>query len=122
MKVLQANKDFFRSTNFQLNPGDKVLIKQSVATGWGKLAIVKRVMKSQVEVQVINVVPTEESNRFGTKNGLLDRSKNPENFFLRWAEKKNIWVGRKIKFFKDTGVMVGHSENWNPTILTTIFN
>jgi len=122
MKVLKSNKDFFRSSNLELNPGDKVLIKQSVATGWGKLAIVKRVMKSQVEVQVINVVPTEESNRFGTKNGLLDRSKNPENFFLRWSDNKKMNVGRKMKFFIDSGVMVGDSENWNPTILTTIFN
>ena len=116
-KVLKAGVDFQRT--FSINPkiDEKFLIKSCIATGWGKLVKVIRVMKTQVEVEVINVVPTEETNRFGTKNGFKDRR---EGFFKDWAWRKKVNVGRKEKFFKDTCVMVGMTEDWNPSILVKL--
>lgn len=119
MKVLVAGKDFVRAEKISPKVGEKFLIKQSIATGWGHLAKVTRVTKTQVEVEVVNLVPTEETNRFGTKNGLKDRH---QGFFEVWCWRKKASVGKKFKFFKDSCVMVGDSENWNPCVLTKLLN
>ena len=117
MRVLKAGIDFQRA--FEINPqeGENFLIKSVHPTGWAKLAKVTRVMKSQVELEIINVVPTEESNKFGTKNGLLDRH---EGFFSDWCFKKKVNVGKRVKFFRESGIMVGMSDSWKPIVLVEL--
>lgn len=117
MKVLKAGFDFVRA--FEINPsiGQEMLIKQSVATGWAKLAKVTKVTKTQVELEVLNIIPTEESNKFGTKNGLKDRT---DGFFMNWAARKKAFIGEKQKFFKESCVMVGCSNDWNPAVLAEL--
>ncbi len=119
MKVLKANTDFNRAFDITPSLGEEFLIKQSIATGWAKLAKVIRITKTQVELEVINIIPTEECNRFGIKNGLNDRF---EGFFKDWAFRKKSFIGEKIKFFKDSCVSVGSTNNWNPTVLAEITN
>lgn len=117
MKVLKAGLDFVRVSKINPNIGQEMLIKQSVATGWAKLAKVTKVTKTQVELEVVNLIPTEESNKFGTKNGFKDRC---EGFFKEWAFRKKVAVGKKHKFFKDSCVMVGCSNDWNPLVLAEL--
>jgi len=119
MKVLKSGIDF--KGTFGINPiiGDEFLIKQSVATGWAKLGKVTKVMKSQIELEIINVIPTEDKNAFGVKNPFANRE---QGFFETWATKKRIFVGKKLKFFKDSCVEVGDSNNWNKTVLAEIIN
>ncbi len=119
MKVLKANTDFNRAFDIEPKIGDIFLIKQSIATGWANLSIITRVTKTQVELEVINIVPTEESNRFGTKNGLKDRT---DGFFANWAFRKKVLIGKKFKFFKDSCVSVGSSNDWNPLVLAELNN
>ena len=116
MKVLKADIDFFKAKEINAEIGQKFLIKQSRATGWAKLAQVTRLTKTQIELEIINVIPTEESNRFGVKNGFKD-NRSMGGFFQDWAFRKKCLVGKKWKFFKDNGVMVGDSDNWNPSVL-----
>jgi hypothetical protein len=117
MKVLKSGIDFVRA--FDINPttGEQFLIKKAVPTGWAKLAKVTRVTKTQVEVEVINVIPTEESNKFGVKNGLKDRF---VGFFKDWDEQKRFAIGKKHKFWLKDGVFVGDTNNWNPTVLAQL--
>lgn len=121
MKVLKAGIDFTRASNIDAEIGQKFLIKKSIATGWGKLAKVTRITKTQIELQIINVIPTEESNRFGVKNGLVD-NRFIGGFFENWAFRKKCSVGKKLKFFKENCIQVGDSENWNPLILCKLTN
>lgn len=114
MKVLKAGIDFIRTTDVDPQIGQEFLIKQSIATGWAKRAKVIRVTPTQVELEVTNLIPTEESNKFGTKNGLKDRR---EGFFADWAFRKKAIIGKKFKFFKDTCIMVGDTNAWNPSTL-----
>lgn len=117
MRVLKAGVDFIAAANINPTIGQEFLIKQSIATGWASLVKVTRVLSTQIEVEIINVTPTEESNRFGVKNGLKDRF---EGFFEHWAFRKKVNIGTKHKFFKNTGVLVGSSNDWNPTILAEL--
>ena len=121
VKVFKANKDFTRAFVSDVLLNEKVLIKSNFATGWGTLAKVTRILNTQIEVEIINIVPTEESNRFGTKNGWdIERKENPENFFLRWAEWKKRVIGTKRKFFKETGIEVGSTNStWRSSSLCT---
>lgn len=118
MKVLKAGIDFQRAFEIDPQVGEQFLIKSNLATGWARLARVTRVMKSQVELEVTNVIPTEESNKFGTKNGLLDRG---EGFFEDWAFRKKALIGKRVKFFKESGIMVGmSSDSWRQTVLVEL--
>jgi hypothetical protein len=119
MKVLKAGIDFSRASNINPALGDTFLIKQAIATGWGKLARVTRITKTQVELEVINVIPTEETNKFGTKNGMNDRF---DGFFHDWAFRKKVQAGKKFKFFRDNGISVGDTDSWNPTVLCEFNN
>lgn len=119
MKALKAGLDFFRTSDVNPTVGEKFLIKQSIATGWANLAVVTRVMRSQFELKIINVIPTEESNRFGTKNGLKD-NREIGGFFKEWQRNKKLRIGRKVKFFRSSGIMVGQTSNWNPDCLAEL--
>lgn len=119
MKVLKANQDFISLSELNLSIGQEVLIKSSIATGWASLCKVVRETKCQIEVEVINIIPTEESNRFGIKNGLKDRGTNG-GFFENWAFRKKCSIGRRSKFWKDSAIRVGDSENWNPSVICEI--
>ena len=117
MKVLKAGIDFSAAVNINPTIGQHFLIKQSIATGWASLVKVTRVLSTQVEVEIINVIPTEESNKFGVKNGLKDRF---NGFFKHWAFRKKVNIGTKHKFFKDSCVSVGSLNDWNPSILAKL--
>ena len=119
MKVLKSFIDFMPIREIELEIGSKVLIKQSTASGWGRLAKVIRLTPKQVEVEVINVIPTEESNRFGTKNGLKDRGELG-GFFEDWAFRKKCAIGKKEKFWKSNAQRVGETTSWNSTVLCEI--
>ena len=118
MKVLKAGIDFSKASEINPQLGTEFLIKSSIATGWAKRAKVVRLTGKQVEVEVVNIIPTEETNRFGTKNGLKDRH---EGFLLIGLSEKSICWG-KMKFFKESCERVGDSGNWNPAILCEILN
>ncbi len=120
MKNLKANIDFISPldlTDLKLN--DKVLIKSSIATGWAKVGIVKRIMKKQIEVETINVIPTIDTNRFGTKNHFSNRW---IGFFEDWANMKRFNKGRKRKFFIESNIEVGFSNEWNPSRIAILTN
>ena len=119
MKVLKAGIDFSKASEINPQLGTEFLIKSSIATGWAKRAKVVRLTGKQVEVEVVNIIPTEETNRFGTKNGLKDRH---EGFLLIGLSEKKAFVGEKMKFFKESCERVGDSGNWNPAILCEILN
>ena len=118
MKVLKANIDFIKPINLEeLKLNEKVLIKSAVATGWAKVGTVTRIMKSQIEVTVNNVIPTIDTNRFGTKNHLKNRW---VGFFEDWADMKRFNKGLKWKFFIESNVEVGSTQDWNPQSVSII--
>tara|TARA_B110001452_G_scaffold262337_1_gene262243 strand:- start:184 stop:555 length:372 start_codon:yes stop_codon:yes gene_type:complete len=118
LKLLKANEDFKNLTNLEdLKINQKVLIKSSVATGWAKVGEVSRIMKSQIEVTITNVIPTIDSNRFGTKNHFKNRW---IGFFKDWAGMKKFNKGKKRKFFIESNIEVGSSEDWNPQRIAVI--
>ena len=111
--LLESGVDFIRPQDLStLKVGDKVLTKKSIATGWARVGVVTRIMKTQIEVEITNVIPTIDHNRFGTKNPFVnDRLKG--DFFTHWSDLKKAVVGKRTKFFKDGGVEVGMSSLWN---------
>ena len=119
MKPLKAHIDFFFQGNLQPQKEQLFLIKQSVASGWGRLAKVKRITKTQVVLEVVNVIPTIESNKFGEKNGMTD-DRDKGNFFLDWAERKKALKEKEVKFFLKSGLEVGNSNSWNTNLLCTL--
>ena len=68
-------------------------------------------MKSQIEVTITNVIPTIDSNRFGTKNHFENRW---IGFFKDWADMKRFNKGKKRKFFIKSNTELGSSQDWNP--------
>tara|TARA_R100000742_G_C4256866_1_gene74724 strand:- start:199 stop:576 length:378 start_codon:yes stop_codon:yes gene_type:complete len=90
---------------------DIVLVKQTTVTGWGWLAKVIRTTKTQIEVEIINLLPTLDVCKIATVNPFKNRG---EGFFEDWAWWKKQHLGRKRKFFKDTGIEVGSSNDWKP--------
>ena len=118
MKLLKANKDFIKPHNLDhLMLNEKVLIKAATATGWAKVGLVTRIMKSQIEVTITNVIPTIDTNRFGTKNHFENRW---VGFFKDWADMKRFNKGKKRKFFIESNIEVGSSQEWNPQSIAEI--
>jgi translation initiation factor 2 gamma subunit (eIF-2gamma) len=118
MKLLKAHKDFIKPINLKdLKLNEKVLIKSAVATGWAKVGTVTKIMKSQIEVTVTNVIPTIDSNKFGIKNHFKNRW---IGFFEEWADMKRFNKGKKRKFFIESNVEVGCSQDWNPQSVSVI--
>jgi hypothetical protein len=119
MKVLKSGIDFKHAYGIEPKLGDSFLIKRSVATGWAYLAKVFRITPTQIELEIINVIPTEDTNKLGVKNGLTDRQ---VGFFQHWAEYKRNMTGKRYKFSKENGMRVGSSKEWNPLILCELIN
>jgi len=113
MKALVANKDFSRVIGID-GIGETVLIKSSAATGWAIKAKVVRETKTQVEVECERWIPTEDTFKWGVKNGLKDRF---EGWISDWSWRNKVIKGNKRKFWRDTFQEVGDSQNWNPSIL-----
>ena len=115
---LKSGQDFTRP--FDLNDlkiNQIVLAKSSVASGWASVVKVVRIMKTQIEVETINVIPTIDNFKWGVKNPFANRR---EGFFKDWAWRKKISKGRKRKFFIENNIEVGSSDNWNPQRIAII--
>ena len=113
MKVLVASKDFVRAFSVD-SIGEVVLIKTSAASGWAIKAKVIRQTKTQIEVECIKWIPTEDTNRFGVKNGLKDRF---EGWLGDWSWRNKVINGNKRKFWKSNFTEVGSANEWNPSVL-----
>ena len=115
---LKSGQDFTRP--FDLNDlkiNQIVLAKLSIASGWASVVKVVRIMKTQIEVETINVIPTIDHFKWGVKNPFKNRR---EGFFEDWAWRKKISKGRKRKFFIKNNVEVGSSDDWNPSRIAII--
>jgi hypothetical protein len=115
---LKSGQDFTRP--FDLNDlkiNQIVLAKSSVASGWASVVKVVRIMKTQIEVETVNLIPTIDAFKWGVKNPFENRG---EGFFQFWAERKKILKGRKLKFFIDSNVEVGSTNEWNPQTIAII--
>tara|TARA_R100001015_G_C4610278_1_gene165636 strand:+ start:1040 stop:1426 length:387 start_codon:yes stop_codon:yes gene_type:complete len=109
---LKSGQDFISPVDLNnLKINQIVLAKSSVATGWASVVKVVRIMKTQIEVEIINVIPTIDNFKWGVKNPFENRC---QGFFQFWAERKKILKGKKRKFFIENNVEVGSSDNWNP--------
>tara|TARA_R100001086_G_C11775839_1_gene242192 strand:- start:12 stop:404 length:393 start_codon:yes stop_codon:yes gene_type:complete len=118
--ILESNIDFKLIDDLShLKVGNQVLIKSSIASGWAQVVNVTRIMPTQIEVETVNVIPTIDHCRWGTKNPFVnDREKG--NFFAHWSWVKQANVGKKNKFFIHGGKQVGLSTEWNPRRIAEI--
>ncbi len=116
-KVLKSGIDFVRTSNIEPTIGETFLIKTSVASGWARVGKVTKITKTQIELEVIDLIPTEDSNKFGIKNHFKNRT---EGFFADWCWRKKATIGQKRKFFKSSSIEVGDTNQWNPTILAQL--
>ena len=117
IKILESGKDFTKSFwagNLSIN--DKVFVKSQAVSGWAKVGKVIRIMKSQLEIEVTDFIPTKDVARIGTKNPFVDERKNG-GFFEDWALSRKMCKGDKIKFFIDSGIEVGSTNEWNSRCL-----
>ena len=115
--ILESGKDFtsmFNANNLEI--GNEVLIKSQAASGWARVGKVVRKTKTQLEVECINVIPTKDKFRWGIKNPFVDNRKNG-GFFKNWAFTKKRNIGKKHKFFIESGLGVGWTGHWNPIML-----
>ena len=117
IKILESGKDFTRTFNANdLEIGDEVMIKSMAASGWARVGKVVRKTKTQLEVECINVIPTKDVARIGIKNPFVDDRKKG-GFFEDWAFNRKCNIGRKDKFFIESGLGVGWTGHWNPIML-----
>ncbi len=112
--ILKANEDFQRVFNVDPQLGDHFLVKSLLATGWAKFGRVVRTTKTQIELSIIDIIPTEDTSKLVNING----ADLPEGFL---EDRKTALIGKKEKFFKKSGVEVGASNHWCPDVLCEIF-